>query len=90
MKGIVTIPTVRIPKSLAALAMIGAAPVPVPPPIPAVTKTMVVFFVNIFMTSSRFSTAAFLPTSGIAPAPLPSVSVAPSCILSGTGLWSKA
>ena len=35
-----TTPTVRMPISRAALAMIGAAPVPVPPPMPAVMKHM--------------------------------------------------
>ena len=39
-KGFVTTPTVRMPWSRAAFAITGAAPVPVPPPIPAVTKTM--------------------------------------------------
>ena len=39
-KGLVTTPTVRMPISRAALAMIGAAPVPVPPPMPAVMKHM--------------------------------------------------
>ena len=39
-KGEVTTPTVKAPKSLAILAMTGAPPVPVPPPIPAATKTM--------------------------------------------------
>ncbi len=39
-KGLVTTPTVRIPSSREARAMIGAAPVPVPPPIPAVMKAM--------------------------------------------------
>ena len=34
-----TIPTVSAPMSLAIWAMIGAAPVPVPPPMPQVTKT---------------------------------------------------
>ena len=38
--GLVTHPTVRIPLSLAALAITGAAPVPVPPPIPAVTNNI--------------------------------------------------
>jgi hypothetical protein len=38
--GLVTTPTVRMPMSRAARAMTGAAPVPVPPPMPAVTKTM--------------------------------------------------
>ena len=36
----VTTPTVRMPSSLATRAMTGAAPVPVPPPMPAVTNTM--------------------------------------------------
>ncbi len=39
-KGSVTTPTVKIFNSLAALAITCAAPVPVPPPIPAVIKTM--------------------------------------------------
>ena len=34
-----TVPTVNAPASLATSATIGAAPDPVPPPIPAVTKT---------------------------------------------------
>ena len=39
-KGFVTTPTVRMSDSLARSARIGAAPVPVPPPMPAVMKTM--------------------------------------------------
>ena len=39
-KGFVTTPTVKIPKSLAIRATTGVAPVPVPPPIPAVRNTM--------------------------------------------------
>ena len=35
-----TTPTVSTPSSLAARAITGAAPVPVPPPMPAVIKTM--------------------------------------------------
>ena len=38
--GLVTTPTVRIPSSRADCAMIGAAPVPVPPPMPAAMKHM--------------------------------------------------
>ena len=38
--GLVTTPTVRMPMSRAMRAMTGAAPVPVPPPMPAVTNTM--------------------------------------------------
>ena len=40
--GIVTIPIVSMPRSLATRAITGAAPVPVPPPIPAVMKTILV------------------------------------------------
>ena len=42
LKGIVTMATVRMPNSRAALAITGAAPVPVPPPIPAVMNTILV------------------------------------------------
>ena len=38
--GLVTTPTVKMPCSRAARAITGAAPVPVPPPMPAVTKAM--------------------------------------------------
>ena len=38
--GLVTTPTVRMPCSRTARAITGAAPVPVPPPRPAVTNTM--------------------------------------------------
>ena len=38
--GLVTTPTVSAPISRASCAMTGAPPVPVPPPMPAVTKTM--------------------------------------------------
>ncbi len=40
LKGNVIMATVRIPKSLHIFATTGAAPVPVPPPIPAVTNTI--------------------------------------------------
>ena len=39
LKGYVTTPTVRMPLSLESCATTGAAPVPVPPPIPAVMNT---------------------------------------------------
>ena len=39
-KGRVTTPMVRAPTDLAISAMTGAAPVPVPPPLPAVMNTM--------------------------------------------------
>ena len=40
LNGLVTTPTVNAPRSFATLATIGAPPVPVPPPSPAVTKTI--------------------------------------------------
>ena len=40
LNGLVTTAMVSAPSSLARLAMTGAAPVPVPPPRPVVTKTM--------------------------------------------------
>ena len=40
LKGSVTTPTVSARDSRAILEMTGAPPVPVPPPIPAVTKTI--------------------------------------------------
>ena len=86
----VTIPTVRTSISFANLAITGAAPVPVPPPIPAVMKIILVVESNIDLISSILSMAACSPTSGLAPAPKPSVNDTPNCILFGTGLLSKA
>ena len=88
--GMVTIPTVSTPISRAVLAITGAAPVPVPPPIPAVMKIILVLLERISFNSSMFSIAAFLPTSAIEPAPRPSVSVEPNCTFNGTGLTSNA
>ena len=76
LKGFVTTPTVKIPCSFAILATTGAAPVPVPPPIPQVTKTMSAPF-TAADNSSALSSAAFCPTSGCAPAPSPLVSFSP-------------
>ena len=75
-KGFVTTPMVSAPSSLAHCATIGAAPVPVPPPMPAVTNTMSEPF-RAFSISSRLSRAAFSPISGLAPAPSPLVSFSP-------------
>ena len=77
-KGFVTTPTVRIPISFASLATIGAAPVPVPPPIPQVTNTISAPF-RAAAISSLLSSAAFSPISGLAPAPSPLVSFSPIC-----------
>ena len=76
--GFVTIPTVRIPISFASCATTGAAPVPVPPPIPHVTNTISAPRI-ISVISSLFSSAAACPTSGEAPAPSPFVNFSPIC-----------
>ena len=76
--GLVTTATVRIPISLATSAIIGAAPVPVPPPIPAVINNISAPSI-ISAIRSRSSNAASRPTSGLAPAPKPLVISAPIC-----------
>ena len=70
-------PTVSMPSSLDISATIGAAPVPVPPPMPHVTNT-ISDPLTISVISSLFSSAAALPTSGSAPAPRPFVSFSPT------------
>ena len=75
-KGLVTIPTVKHPDSLHTLAITGAAPVPVPPPIPQAIKTILASLTTSLIESSS-SRAAFLPTSGLAPAPSPLVEFLP-------------
>ena len=79
-KGLVTTPTVRTPASRAISATTGAAPVPVPPPIPAVMNTMSVLS-SALAIWLRLSSAALRPTSGLEPAPLPPVSFSPIWIL---------
>ena len=81
LKGFVTTPTVNAPCSFAILAIIGAAPVPVPPPIPAVTKTISAPF-STFAIESESSIAACSPTSGFPPAPNPPVNFEPIPIFS--------
>ena len=78
--GFVTTATVRIPKSFEIWATIGAAPVPVPPPIPAVTNTISAPLIA-FDISSLDSSAAFSPIKGSLPAPSPLVIFSPICIL---------
>ena len=80
--GLVTTATVSAPISLASDAMIGAAPVPVPPPRPVVTNTMSAPS-SASMILSASSSAALRPTSGLAPAPRPLVSLTPSWIFTG-------
>ncbi len=60
--------------------MTGAPPVPVPPPMPAVTKTMSAPS-SASSSFSRSSSAAWRPISGLAPAPSPLVTCAPSWTL---------
>ena len=79
-KGVVTTATVRMPRSLAILATTGAAPVPVPPPIPAVMNTISAP-VSTSVRASLLSSAARVPTSGLAPAPIPFVAFSPIRIL---------
>mmetsp|Transcript_9824 Transcript_9824/g.26747 ORF Transcript_9824/g.26747 Transcript_9824/m.26747 type:complete len:201 (+) Transcript_9824:391-993(+) len=78
--GKVTTPTVRMPISFASLATTGAAPVPVPPPIPAVTNTISAP-VSAAAISWWLSCAASSPSSGLPPVPRPRVSVVPICSL---------
>ena len=57
LNGFVTTPIVRAPRSRAISAMTGAAPEPVPPPMPAVMKTM---------SESRSASAIFSESSSAA------------------------
>ena len=79
LKGFVTTPTVSTPASRAISATVGAAPVPVPPPMPAVIKTMSESSRD-FAILLRLSSALRFPTSGSEPAPCPWVSFSPICI----------
>ena len=81
-KGIVTMPTVSAPTSRASCATTGAAPEPVPPPSPAVTKTMSEPRSTCLIWSYA-SSAARRPTSGSAPEPRPWVSSRPMWSLIG-------
>ena len=65
-------------------AMTGAAPVPVPPPMPAVMNSMSEPSI-ISAMRSRSSIAASRPISGRAPAPSPRVSAVPSCSCAARG-----
>ena len=87
----VTMPTVRSPASIATRPTTGAAPVPVPPPIPAVMKTIRVSSPIIALRiSSTLSSAASRATSGRLPAPSPRVRLGPSSTRCSTLLLEKA
>ncbi len=77
-KGLVTTATVRMPMVEAWLAIIGDAPVPVPPPIPQVMNTMCAPS-RVLMMMSVSSSAACSPISGLEPAPRPLVIFSPIC-----------
>ena len=77
LKGVDTIATVTMFNFFAKLAIAGRAPVPVPPPNPAVRKSILVFL-NSSFNSSALSSAASLPTIGSAPAPKPCVLESPN------------
>ena len=88
--GRVTTPTVSAPISFLAISAItGAAPVPVPPPSPAVTNTMSAPF-RASLISSRDSEAAASPTSGSAPAPRPLVDSWPMFSFTSASLIASA
>ena len=74
--GFVTTAIVKIPNSFAVPATIEAAPVPVPPPIPAVTNTISAPR-KASPISDLLSSAACAPISGFAPAPNPLVIFSP-------------
>ncbi|CSB38950.1 Uncharacterised protein [Vibrio cholerae] len=76
LKGLVTTATVKMPSSFATSAITGAAPVPVPPPIPAAINTISAPVRNSLMRSLS-SSAASRPTCGFAPAPRPLVILPP-------------
>ena len=86
--GLVTTPTVSEPMSRATWAMTGAAPVPVPPPIPAVTNTMSAP-PSTSASRAASSMAAAAPISGLAPAPRPLVRLLPIWTLVGARLVSS-
>ena len=88
-KGSVTTATVKTPRSRAILATVGAAPVPVPPPIPEVIKSMSAFPIAAAI-SSLLSSAACLPIAGSAPAPRPLVRFAPSLMTFSGGNLERA
>mmetsp|Transcript_2584 Transcript_2584/g.3965 ORF Transcript_2584/g.3965 Transcript_2584/m.3965 type:complete len:258 (-) Transcript_2584:382-1155(-) len=77
LNGLVTTPTVKHPQSsLATSATNGEAPLPVPPPIPAVQNTRSAPL-QMRLMSEMFSMAAPFPTSGLPPAPNPRVVLRP-------------
>jgi hypothetical protein len=75
-----------MPISLATRAITGAAPVPVPPPMPAVMNSMCAPSMALRMSSTAAS-AASRPFSGLLPAPRP---LAPSWMVRCAALRASA
>ena len=86
--GRVTTATVKIPSDLAISATTGAEPVPVPPPMPVVIKSMFAPRMASSMASLS-SWAAARPISGLAPAPKPRVRFVPNWILFAAWFFAK-
>ena len=89
LNGLVTTPIVSAPLSLAIWATTGAAPEPVPPPSPAVMKTMSES-TSAWPIFSESSSAARWPMLASPPAPRPRVILSPIRILWGASAWSSA
>ncbi len=85
----VTVAMTTAPVSRAISAEIGVAPVPVPPPIPAVKKIMSAPL-RASAISLLLSIAAAAPTFGSPPAPRPRVTPGPSWMRVGARLDSSA
>ena len=88
-KGLVTTATVRAPVSLISSAMTGAAPVPVPPPMPAAMNTISEPLI-CSRSSSRLSSAEALPSSGLPPTPSPLVRLSPMRMRRGASVFIRA
>src|SRR3954453_6080206 len=76
--GLVVTPTVSAPSSREIRATTGAAPVPVPPPEPAVMNTMSEPLSSALILSCS-SIADWRPSSGLEPEPSPRVNSEPMC-----------
>ena len=89
LKGSVTNAMTSAPDSAAISATIGIAPLPVPPPMPAMRKTRSQPFTT-WVIFSRSASAASRPRSGSPPAPRPRVTLMPIRTLSCTGELASA
>ena len=88
-KGNVVTPTVKMFNSLAALAITCDAPVPVPPPMPDVIKTIFAPCIKLVISFIDSSAAAW-PISCLAPAPSPFVKFMPIWIFAWALLIFKS